>query len=53
MADRFHLLAYGLAAVLIFIGIKMLIDGLLEDPGGAGLARWRLGGKHPTGPNPL
>jgi tellurite resistance protein TerC len=25
MADRFHLLKYGLAAILIFIGIKMLV----------------------------
>lgn len=32
MADRFHLLGYGLAAVLIFIGVKMLIGGFYELP---------------------
>lgn len=32
MADRFHLLAYGLAVVLIFIGIKMLISGFYAIP---------------------
>lgn len=32
MADRFHLLGYGLAAVLIFIGVKMLVSGFYEVP---------------------
>jgi tellurite resistance protein TerC len=32
MADRFHLLPYGLALVLIFIGIKMLIVDLYKIP---------------------
>lgn len=32
MADRFHLLNYGLAAVLCFIGIKMLIMDLYKIP---------------------
>lgn len=32
MADRFHLLPYGLAAVLIFIGAKMLIADLWHVP---------------------
>ncbi len=29
---RFHLLRFGLAAILVFVGIKMLIDGLYEIP---------------------
>ena len=33
MADRFHLLAYGLALVLIFIGVKMLIVDFYKIPG--------------------
>jgi tellurite resistance protein TerC len=32
MADRFHLLAYGLALVLIFIGVKMLIVDFYKIP---------------------
>jgi tellurite resistance protein TerC len=32
MAEKFHLLAYGLAAVLIFIGIKMLIVDFYKIP---------------------
>jgi tellurite resistance protein TerC len=32
MADRFHLLAYGLALVLVFIGTKMLIIDLFKIP---------------------
>ncbi len=31
-ADRFHLLAYGLALVLLFIGIKMLIMDIFHIP---------------------
>ena len=36
-ADKFHLLAYGLAAVLIFIGTKMLIIDFWKVPIGASL----------------
>ena len=32
MADRFHLLPYGLAAVLIFIGTKMLLIDVFKIP---------------------
>ncbi|WP_414637042.1 TerC family protein [Arenimonas sp.] len=32
MADRFHLLAYGLALVLVFIGTKMLIIDVFKIP---------------------
>ncbi|SDY85075.1 tellurite resistance protein TerC [Lysobacter sp. yr284] len=32
MADRFHLLPYGLAAVLVFIGAKMLLIDLYKIP---------------------
>ena len=32
LADRFHLLAYGLALVLIFIGIKMLLLDVYKIP---------------------
>src|SRR5690606_23351096 len=32
MADRFHLLPYGLALVLVFIGSKMLIMGVYKIP---------------------
>ncbi|MCK9537600.1 TerC/Alx family metal homeostasis membrane protein [Dokdonella sp.] len=32
MADKFHLLGYGLAATLIFIGTKMLIAGFWHMP---------------------
>ncbi len=37
MADRFHLLNYGLAAVLIFIGVKMLIVDIWKVPIGISL----------------
>ncbi len=37
LIDRFHLLNYGLAAVLILIGIKMLIVDLWHVPVGAAL----------------
>ena len=36
-AERFHLLSYGLAAVLLFIGAKMLIAGLYKIPIGIAL----------------
>ena len=32
MADRFHLLPYGLAAVLMFIGAKMLLIDVYKIP---------------------
>lgn len=32
IADRFHLLKYGLAIVLIFVGVKMLIAGWYKVP---------------------
>ena len=32
MADRFHLLSYGLALVLIFIGVKMLLIDVYKIP---------------------
>ena len=32
MAERFHLLSYGLAAVLLFIGLKMLVAGIFVIP---------------------
>ena len=32
MAGRFHLLSYGLAAVLVFVGAKMLLADLLKLP---------------------
>jgi tellurite resistance protein TerC len=32
MADRFHLLPYGLALVLVFIGAKMLLIDLYKIP---------------------
>jgi tellurite resistance protein TerC len=38
MADRFHLLAYGLAGVLMFIGGKMLLAGVWHVPVAASLA---------------
>lgn len=38
MADRFHLLHYGLAFVLAFIGVKMLIVEWYKIPVGASLA---------------
>jgi TerC family integral membrane protein len=36
-AERFHLLSYGLAAVLLFIGAKMLIAGVFKIPIGVAL----------------
>ena len=38
LADRFHLLAYGLALVLVFIGTKMLIIDFYKIPIGYALA---------------
>lgn len=38
MADRFSLLKYGLAAVLIFIGLKMLLVDVYKIPTGFSLA---------------
>ncbi len=37
MADRFHLLGHGLAAVLLFVGTKMLIAGFYKIPVGIAL----------------
>lgn len=37
MADRFHLLAYGLAMVLVFIGSKMLLIDVYKIPIGTAL----------------
>lgn len=37
MADRFHLLKYGLALVLVFVGAKMLIVDLYKIPVGLSL----------------
>jgi tellurite resistance protein TerC len=37
MADRFHLLGHGLAAVLLFIGAKMLLAGVWKIPIGVAL----------------
>lgn len=36
--DRFHLLKYGLAAVLVFVGAKMLLADLYRIPAGVALA---------------
>lgn len=38
LADRFHLLAYGLALVLVFIGTKMLLIDFYKIPIGVALA---------------
>lgn len=38
MIERFHLLKYGLAAVLAFVGAKMLISGVYHIPTGLSLA---------------
>ena len=38
MAERFHLLKFGLAAILVFIGTKMLIVDFYHIPVGASLA---------------
>jgi tellurite resistance protein TerC len=32
MAERFHLLKYGLAAILVFIGVKMLLLDVYKIP---------------------
>jgi len=32
MAEKFHLLTYGLAAVLVFIGAKMLLVSVVKVP---------------------
>jgi tellurite resistance protein TerC len=37
MAQRFHLLKYGLAAILVFIGVKMLLLDVYEIPTGVAL----------------
>jgi len=37
-AARFHLLSYGLAATLLFIGAKMLLAGVWKIPIGIALA---------------
>jgi len=37
MAQRFHLLKYGLAGILVFIGIKMLLLDLYKIPTGIAL----------------
>jgi tellurite resistance protein TerC len=37
MAERFHLLKYGLAAILVFIGVKMLMLDLYKIPVGIAL----------------
>ena len=38
MADRFHLLKYGLAFILVFIGIKMLLLDVYKIPIGFALS---------------
>ncbi len=38
LADRFHLLKYGLAFILIFIGVKMLLLDIYKIPVGFALA---------------
>ena len=37
MMSRFHYLSYGLAAILVFIGGKMLLESVFEIPGWASL----------------
>jgi tellurite resistance protein TerC len=37
MAERFHLLKYGLAAILVFIGVKMLLLDVYKIPIGIAL----------------
>jgi TerC family integral membrane protein len=37
MAERFHLLKYGLAMVLVFVGAKMLVAGVYKIPVGLSL----------------
>jgi predicted tellurium resistance membrane protein TerC len=38
LADRFHLLKYGLAFILVFIGIKMLLLDIYKIPIGFALS---------------
>jgi len=38
LANRFHLLKYGLAFILVFIGIKMLLLDIYKIPVGFALA---------------
>jgi TerC family integral membrane protein len=37
MADRFHLLKYGLALILVFVGLKMLVASFYKVPIGIAL----------------
>jgi tellurite resistance protein TerC len=37
MMDKFHLLQYGLSAILVFVGAKMLISGIYHIPTGTSL----------------
>jgi len=37
MMDKFHLLQYGLSAILVFVGAKMLISGIYHIPTGISL----------------
>jgi tellurite resistance protein TerC len=37
MAERFHLLKYGLAVILMFIGVKMLLLDVYKIPVGIAL----------------
>ncbi len=32
MMDRFYYLHYGLSAILVFVGIKMLLSGIFKIP---------------------
>jgi tellurite resistance protein TerC len=38
MMERFHYLNYGLSAILVFVGVKMLVSGFYIIPIGAALA---------------
>lgn len=38
MMDKFHYLQYGLSAILVFVGAKMLISGIYHIPTGISLA---------------
>ena len=42
MAGRFHLLSYGLAVILMFIGVKMLLIDFYKIPVFLALGAWRL-----------
>jgi len=46
VADKFHLLNYGLAVILVFIGTKMCLIDHLQDSGGRVSG---CGGRHPGG----